>query len=253
MTADKLRIIGDFSLMYVPIQNGDVRKISRRWQSGIVFSPHGTSLYKSDGRVCRADSSHAVFLPEGAAYTIECQAGDLCPLINFSCQNGFTELTELESDNIPAILDGFRDAEQKCSSGNPDFTFDCLAYIYKTLSALLREDTESRAKSATFRAAADYIAANYFDTELSNDTIAAALNTSTVAFRTEFKRSCGISPMRYVTRLRMEKAKLLLCDKSVSVQEVAAAVGYSSIYSFSRTFKKSCGISPNQFRNSCLG
>ena len=87
MTNGGIRITGDFSLMYVPIAAGDVRRISRRWQSGLVFSPHGISLYKSGGRVCRADETHAVFLPEGAAYTIECQSGDLCPLINFTCQN----------------------------------------------------------------------------------------------------------------------------------------------------------------------
>ena len=83
--------------------------------------------------------------------------------------------------------------------------------------------------------------------------IAAALNTSTVAFRTEFKRSCGISPMRYVTRLRMERAKILLGEETVPIQEIAAEVGYSSVYSFSRTFKNICGCSPQQFRRSCRG
>ncbi len=253
MTDGGIRITGDFSLMYVPIAAGDVRRISRRWQSGLVFSPHGVSLYKSGGRVCRADETHAVFLPEGAAYTIECQSGDLCPLINFTCQNVPNELTELEVRNISALLGGFRDAERKCSSGNPDFIYSGLEYIYGIFAAVFCGAAERANESALFRRAADFIAENYSRAELSNDMIAVALNTSTVAFRTEFKRSCGIPPMRYVTRLRMERAKILLGEETVPIQEIAAEVGYSSVYSFSRTFKNICGCSPQQFRRSCRG
>ncbi len=243
-----MRIVGDFSLMYVPINAGDVRRISERWQSGLVFSPHGASLYKSGSRVCRADKNHAVFLPEGSAYEIECVEGDMCPLINFACINAPTDLTEAELGDASALLEGFGDAERRYALGGFGSEYSVLEYIYGILSAVCGGGETRKEASTVFSQAAEYISANLSNSEMSNDTIAAALNKSTVAFRTRFKAECGVSPMKYLAKLRMDRAKLLLLEESMSVREVAASVGYSDIYSFSRSFRNNCGCSPLQYR-----
>lgn len=251
MLGNNLRIIGDFSLMYVPISAGNIRRINKRWQSGLIFSPNGISIYRSGDRVCRADRTHAVFLPEDSAYTIECISDDLCPLINFVCQNAPSELTEIEVPDVSVLLEGFRDAERKCASGGCNTAYFGLEYIYGILKALSTDDCFSpRSVSPSVKRAMNFIDENYSNPELSNDKIAAALNISTVSFRTKFKRECGISPMKYLTQLRMERAKLLLCEELIPIHEVASSVGFSGIYSFSRCFKNSCGYSPLQYRKS---
>ena len=57
----------------------------------------------------------------------------------------------------------------------------------------------------------------------------------------------GISPMADLNRARIEKAKVLLTNKDVSVTEVSSLVGYASIHHFSRTFKEHTGMSPLQY------
>lgn len=248
MLNTNMRIVGDFSLMYVPISSGDVRRISERWQSGLVFSPHGASFYKSGSRVCRADKNHAVFLPEGSAYEIECTEGDLCPLINFVCTNAPSELTEAEIGDASALLADFGEAERRYALGGFGSEYAALEYIYRVLAAVYGGGETRRDASAVFSRAAEYISENLSNAELSNDMLAAALNKSTVAFRTRFKEECGVSPMKYLAKLRMDRAKLLLLEESMSVREVAASVGYSDIYSFSRSFRNNCGCSPLQYR-----
>ena len=61
-----------------------------------------------------------------------------------------------------------------------------------------------------------------------------------------FKKETGQNFMDYLTELRMNKAKELLCSDENSVQDVADQIGYRDLKYFSRLFKKTTGISlPN--------
>lgn len=67
-------------------------------------------------------------------------------------------------------------------------------------------------------------------------------------FITVFKKYTGVSPQRYRTKLRIEKAKDLLVSNAMNNEDVANAVGYSDPLYFSRVFKKYTGVSPRIFR-----
>ena len=63
-----------------------------------------------------------------------------------------------------------------------------------------------------------------------------------------FKEYSGISPVQYIISKRMEKAKQLLSDTSLSVHEIAELTGYTEETSFLRTFKKTENMTPSEFR-----
>ena len=54
----------------------------------------------------------------------------------------------------------------------------------------------------------------------------------------------GVSPMADLQKARIEKARTLLSNETLTVTEVARRCGYRSIQHFSRTFKECCGLSP---------
>ncbi|MFA6101661.1 MAG: helix-turn-helix transcriptional regulator [Victivallaceae bacterium] len=64
-----------------------------------------------------------------------------------------------------------------------------------------------------------------------------------------FKQCYGISPLQYVTELRMTRVKNLLRDTSCSVSEIAGMVGFDNLGYFSRVFRKSTGLTPREYRN----
>ena len=66
----------------------------------------------------------------------------------------------------------------------------------------------------------------------------------------EFKRHTGFSPMEYVINTRLEKAKMLLLQTTLSVTDIAYEVGYESGGSLSNLFIKKTGISPREYRRS---
>jgi AraC-like DNA-binding protein len=65
-----------------------------------------------------------------------------------------------------------------------------------------------------------------------------------------FKKYTGWSPVQYVIKIRMDKAKELLRDSRKSISHIASEVGYPDPLYFSRVFAKETGLSPRDYRNS---
>lgn len=97
-----------------------------------------------------------------------------------------------------------------------------------------------------------YIEDNY-KSDISLDTIASSVHLSKHHFVRIFKETQGISPMKYLLRVRLLAAKDLLGRTELSIGEIATAVGYEHALTFSRVFKNSEDISPTEYRNNVRG
>ena len=79
--------------------------------------------------------------------------------------------------------------------------------------------------------------------------IARQLHITPNYLSTLFHKRTGTTFMRYLTQTRMLKAKELLTDPNVKIQQVAEQVGYSSARYFSKLFTKYVGCYPSEYRN----
>ncbi|GAB2647112.1 AraC family transcriptional regulator [Saccharopolyspora gloriosae] len=80
------------------------------------------------------------------------------------------------------------------------------------------------------------------------DALARTAGMSRSAFAALFKEKAGDTPLGYLTSWRMYRAKTLLRETSLSVQEVAVRVGYHTGTALSRTFLRREGVSPGAWR-----
>ncbi|RTE11659.1 helix-turn-helix domain-containing protein [Paenibacillus whitsoniae] len=78
--------------------------------------------------------------------------------------------------------------------------------------------------------------------------LAESINYSVPYFSSMFKKTTGESFVQYVTRLRVEKAKLLLLTTDQKTFEIAESIGFENYRSFNRIFKKETGVTPSDFR-----
>ena len=62
------------------------------------------------------------------------------------------------------------------------------------------------------------------------------------------KRETGKSAVRYVTVVKMERARKLLVDSDLRIGEIADKLGFEDIDYFSKVFRKTTGISPREYR-----
>lgn len=68
-----------------------------------------------------------------------------------------------------------------------------------------------------------------------------------------FKEHIGTTPAHYLIQKRIARAKELLKETELSVEDISNAVGYSDVYHFSRIFKENCGVSPQAYRSNSKG
>lgn len=76
------------------------------------------------------------------------------------------------------------------------------------------------------------------------DALAGLVNMSPSAFHKAFKEVTASSPIQYLKRIRLDRARTLLMTQGVRVNEAATQVGYESASQFSREFKRYFGMPP---------
>lgn len=89
---------------------------------------------------------------------------------------------------------------------------------------------------------------DHYSEPLTLESLASVLNCSQGHLSNRFKQVLNRGPIDCLIRLRMEKARKLLAETSISLRMVAAAVGYQDVYYFSHAFKKHFGLPPGLLR-----
>jgi len=85
------------------------------------------------------------------------------------------------------------------------------------------------------------------DPEFSVEALAKLLFVSRATLSRKCKEELGMSPGAYITETRLQHARNLLQANTLSVSEIAYAVGFESLAYFSRSFKKHTGTPPSEY------
>lgn len=83
----------------------------------------------------------------------------------------------------------------------------------------------------------------------SAEALAREVGLSRSAFVDRFTALVGIPPIRYLTVLRLETAKLNLRETQTTISQLAHSVGYESEEAFGRAFKRKFGHPPARWRD----
>ena len=126
-------------------------------------------------------------------------------------------------------------------------TYDLAALLDRLLieigRAIGKRETERVSLSKSIR----YVNENYA-TQIKIPSLAQMENMCMTAYNMAFKEQMGMSPTKYIIKLRTDNAKELLRTTNLKIREVGAACGYDDVNFFRKTFKKEVGISPLEYR-----
>ena len=120
------------------------------------------------------------------------------------------------------------------------------AYISVVFELIYRLFREKKSEGDLAQKIKRYIDFNYMN-DLSVKALAEAFGFERSHLYRVFKESVGTSPKEYLTKTRLEQAKILL-SKGYSVSEAAFAVGYRDPFGFSGAFKAHFGVPPKVFK-----
>ena len=82
-----------------------------------------------------------------------------------------------------------------------------------------------------------YYLETHHDEEITLEQLAEMLYVTPTYLSKTFKAATGVGPINYLIQIRLNHAKELLKNDSLSVKEVAKTVGYEDAYHFSKLFK----------------
>lgn len=87
-----------------------------------------------------------------------------------------------------------------------------------------------------------------FASPLQMPELAARVGCSESAFFRRFRKLAGCTPVQYLTRLRLNQAKVYLANTDFTLATIAGLCGFRDPYYLSKTFRKNLGFSPDTFR-----
>lgn len=124
------------------------------------------------------------------------------------------------------------------------------ASLYRMFSHLMPEDEASVSDEGPdywIPRSINYMNTHYME-HISVQDVADFASVHRGYFSKVFTQKVGMSPVRYLERLKMEKAMELLQSATYSISEIGMTLGYPDPYTFTRAFSRYSGMPPGKWR-----
>ena len=147
-----------------------------------------------------------------------------------------------------SVLDVLDDTEQDCYC-----VWKCIELLYLLSQKMIQvQQVEMLQKNGSvhdrLRSVCSYMEL-HLDEKMTIDSLCRKFYLSPTTFKKYFRSAYDQPVHNWLLQKRMEKAAELLCYTSMTVLEIAQAVGYSSLSQFNVVFKKCYTCTPRQYRN----
>ena len=219
--------------------------MKKRFAAGIIVVLCGKIRFDFEDISIECDKDHGIFIPQGASYSFYCSEYAESLLFNFKTLSDNLTPAQIKGIDHSIANEYHLRISNLLSKVHPSSHL-IMGTFYELLSYIFPIEEKNDSAEEFVIKAEKLMQKNYSDTKFSIEDISSEINISNVYLRKLFVKYRNMPPSKYITKIRMEKAKLFLTE-SKSVSETALMVGYSDIYQFSRAFKNYTGISPTKY------
>ena len=124
-------------------------------------------------------------------------------------------------------------------------------YISKQIYSLLIDVIEKAEKKGGYSEVVDKALAilnSRYVEDINLDDLCKELYISKYYFIRKFTKEVNMTPKKYLTNIRIERARILLITTSMKISEIVALTGFKSDENMYYAFKKELNVSPEYFR-----
>jgi AraC-like DNA-binding protein len=218
-------------------------EVTNRYAASFIITLRGEISFSVGNEVFKCDREHPIFLPQGLSYINECIEDAHSLVFSFFTLEKYTcpvSLFSIGDAEAMGFYEKIERADKKGEAGGREEIFALLYLLAKRLFSPSATQSKSYVQRAT-----EYMNQNYSIAQLTVSQVAASCFVSEIYLRKLFEKERGTTPFRYLTDIRMERARHLALEKR-PIKEISQSVGYSDVYQFSRAYKKYFGFPPSK-------
>lgn len=158
-----------------------------------------------------------------------------------------------QKNEIIVLLNRILKERENIEPGSEFLNYLLVMELFVLLSRALKMEWENsiKTKSPKLREligiSINFIHTN-FERDISLGDIARFVFLSPSYFTRAFKEETGMSPINYLLKVRIDRAKELLADTGLKISDIALSVGFSNQQRFNEMFKKYAHLTPLQYR-----
>ena len=167
----------------------------------------------------------------------------------------FIKLKVNAKNDIITLLNWILKEKENNDIGSEFLNYLLMLELFVLISRALKMEWENSIKGKSsklnevIQASVNYINNNY-ERDISLKDISKYVFLSRSYFAKAFKEITGISPINYLIKARIDRAKELLTGTNQRAGDIAISVGFSNQQRFNEIFKKYTGMTPLQYRKS---
>lgn len=230
------------SVVTVYSEKGRFQKMENRKSYGLSLCINGQITYIQNGKEFVSEPGKAIVLPMGQSYELRRDKTGYFPVINFQCADFLCdEIRVIDLHHQEQLLKDYEQLQKLFLFQNNHAKL--FSVFYEILHKVSASNTPKELEPAI-----KMIDREYHSAELTNALLAQACNISEVYFRKLFVKYFQTSPKRFVTELRLQKAKQLLVEGSMKISAISEVCGFANVYHFCRLFKQYVGVTPSEYR-----
>lgn len=226
------------------------------------YTLRGEGLFVRNGRECLVKKGSGFFVrfPEESRYCLPDEPGAVWEFLYLhfegSAADAFAdklaalcpELIELDPGSVPVRM--ALNLQERLIGKERLEKYEGGEFLYRFLCALLREVERpgKPVKDSLAGKAAEYMKERYPVIQGIEET-AGQLGVSPAHLSRCFRKEMGVSPIEFLTRLKIQSAMNDLLGTEKSVECIARENGFSSGNYFGKVFRRYMGMSPGTYRN----
>lgn len=216
----------------------------------LAFRLRGSGSLYCGGRRYELTPGCVLYVPQGLAYSHDYTDTDLL-LFHFITAKNDPEPEVYRPANPEEMGRQFQKALDIWEEKGPGFLSRSMSQLYKILG-LLAEDEARFRLPPHFLQAVRLLNERYRESSLRIGDICREAAISQTVFRELFRRHYGKTPVEYLTELRIEYARSLICA-DVPIETAALESGFSDAKYFCRVVRQRLGCTPRQLRSDIRG
>lgn len=231
------------------VSNGHVI-VRDRASECFVYVMEGSAVYYFEYGSIEVSTGDVLFIPCGSNYGIDILSDYRFIYVDFLFYTNkrffaakVSNVSELET-TFRNLLAGW----MRKSSARMLICYSCLYAIYGEFLSQCLDVYISSGSRQFINQAEEMIDRQLGNPSLSTEYIARELKISAAYLRKLFNMVFGVPPHKYILRLRIQKARILLSEDQLKIKDIAEMCGFSSVFYFNRVFSKATGIPPGEFR-----